>query len=418
MIAAPGNVMGADQQGEQQEIIPRQAAWTWVWGVLTYLMLVAGLAACLLDTRVTTTMKAAAAIGSCLWAAWYWVFAVRNARWSRRRWAQGLAFLLSVALMAALSWVHVAFTLLLFAYFGISFGALPLRWAIPVVVTASLGLAVRFMGVGGVLSTLSDFLILAGFMGMALVASLLGLFVSSIVRQNAERRTMIGQLNAARSELAKAEREAGALEERQRIAGEIHDTIAQGLASIVLQLQSAEHELSADPPAARARMSMAIAMAREGLSEARRVLWALRPDLLQNDPFHRAVERVVKDWAERSGVSAQTHVTGPVREASSDVEQTLLRCLQEALANVQKHAKAGAVTATLSYMGNELFLDIQDDGRGFDATAHPPGFGLHGMKERVEAAGGRLDIESAPGEGTTIAVKVPIDPPAGHEGRA
>jgi len=135
---------------------------------------------------------------------------------------------------------------------------------------------------GGMLSTLSDLLILAGFMGMALVASLLGLFVASIVRQNAERRRMIGELNTARGELARAEREAGALEERQRLAGEIHDTIAQGLTSIVLQLQSVEHELTTDPPAARARVNTAIAMAREGLSEARRVLWALRPDLLQN----------------------------------------------------------------------------------------------------------------------------------------
>ena len=410
--------MGADQEGEQPEIIPRQAAWTWVWGVLTYLMLAAALAAGLLDTRVPPALKAAAAIGSCLWAAWYWVFAAREGRWRRRRWAQGLAFLLSVALMAALSWVHVAFTLLLFAYLGISFGALPLRWAIPVVVTASLGLAVRFMSIGGMLSTLSDLLILAGFMGMALVASLLGLFVASIVRQNAERRRMIEELNTARGELARAEREAGALEERQRLAGEIHDTIAQGLTSIVLQLQSVEHELTTDPPAARARVNTAIAIAREGLSEARRVLWALRPDLLQNEPLHRGVERVVKDWAERSGVTVQSHVTGPVRALSFDMEQTLLRCLQEALANVQKHAKAGTVTVTLSYMGNELFLDIRDDGRGFDASARAPGFGLRGMKERVEAAGGHLDIESALGEGTTVAVQVPLDLPAGREGKA
>jgi signal transduction histidine kinase len=410
--------MGADQEGEQREIIPRQAAWTRVWGALTYLMLAAGLAACLMDARVTPVMKAAAAAGSCLWAAWYWLFVVRDEQWRRRRWAQGLSFLFSVALMAALSWVHLAFTLLLFAYLGISFGALPLRWAIPVVVTASLGLAVRFMEVGGMFSTFGDLLILAGFMGMALVASLLGLFVSSIVGQNAERRRMIEQLNAARGQLARAEREAGALEERQRLAGEIHDTIAQGLTSIVLQLQSAEQELAADPPAARARLNTAIATAREGLSEARRVLWALRPDLLQNEPFHRSVERVAKDWAESSGVTAQLHVTGPVRAVSSDIEQTLLRCLQEALANVQKHAKAEAVTITMSFMGNELFMDIQDDGRGFDVSARAPGFGLHGMRERVEAAGGRLDIESAPGEGTTVAVQVPLGSPTGREGKA
>ncbi|MBN1686658.1 MAG: sensor histidine kinase [Spirochaetales bacterium] len=409
--------MRADHEEEQSEIIPRQAAWTWVWGVLTYLMLATGLAASLIDARLPPAMKAAAAVGSCFWAAWYWVFAKRDERWRRRRWAQGIAFLFSVALMAALSWVHVAFTLLLFAYLGISFGALPVRWAIPVVVTASLGLALRFMNVDGMLSTLSDLLILAGFMTMALVASLLGLFVSSIVRQNADRRKMIEQLGAARNELAEAEREAGALEERQRLAGEIHDTIAQGLAGIVLQLQTAETELTTDAPVARKRINTAIVIARECLSEARRTLWALRPDLLQDEPFHRAVERVVRNWAERSGVTAQSHLTGLTCALSSDVEHTLIRCLQEALANIQKHAQARSVTVTLSYLGDEIFLDIQDDGRGFDISKSAPGFGLQGMKERVAATGGRLNIESTAGEGTTVVVQIPLVSSAGSEGK-
>ena len=143
-------------------------------------------------------------------------------------------------------------------------------------------------------------------------------------------------------------------------------------------------------------MSTAIAMAREGLSEARKVLWALRPDLLQTEPFDRSVERVAKDRAERTGVTAQSHVTWPVRALSSDIAQTLLRCLQEAPANVQKHAKANAVTITMSFLGNEIFMDIQDDGRGFDVSACAPGFGLHGMKERAVASISRAHREKAP----------------------
>ena len=416
MMHWAGNAVRVENDEMQSQIIPRQATWTWIWGVLTYLMLAAGLAACLVDARVAMAMQLAAAGGACLWGAWYWVFVVRDRRWRSKRWAQGLGFLLSVALMAALSWVHIAFTVLLFAYLGISFGALPLRWAIPVVVTASLGLAFRFMGTDGVLATRGDLLILAGFMAMALLASLLGLFVSSIVRQNAERSRMIDQLNGARSELAEAEREAGALEERQRLAGEIHDTIAQGLTSIVLQLQSAEAELDADPAAVRARIATALATAREGLSEARRVLWALRPDLLEDEPVHRAVERTVKEWSERSGVAAQSHLSGPVGALAADAEQTLLRCLQEALVNIHKHARAGSVTVTLSYIGDDVILDIQDDGRGFDPTASAPGFGLHGMRERVESAGGHLNIESARGEGTTVAIQLPLGFSAGCEG--
>jgi signal transduction histidine kinase len=418
MMQQAGRAMGNQEEADRSEMIPQQAAWGWIWGALTGLMLAAALVLCLIDARVPLLVKMAAAAGSCLWAAWYWFFVAQDSAWQQRRWAQGLGFLLSVILMAALSWVHIAFTLLLFAYLGIAFGALPVQWAIPVVVSASLALGFRFMRAGDVHSPRRDLPMLAGFIGIALMDSLLGVFISSIVRQNAERRKMIVELNAARSELAKAEREAGALEERQRLAGEIHDTIAQGLASIVLQLQGAEQELAEDPRAARARISTAIATAREGLAEARRTLWALRPDLLSGEPFHRTVERVMKDWAESSGVPAHSRVTGPVRALSRDVEQMLLRCLQEALANVQKHARAGSVTVTLSYMDNELMLDIRDDGRGFDITKRAPGFGLQGMKERAEALGGRLDMESAPGEGTTIAVQVPLGPPAAAGGIA
>ena len=160
------------------------------------------------------------------------------------------------------------------------------------------------------------------------------------------------------------------------------------LTSIVLQLQSAKAELAANPHAAHAWMETAIAMARDGLSEARRALRALRPDLLLDEPFHRAVERVVKEWEERSGVTAESNITGLVRALSSDVEHTLLRCLQEALANVQNHVQAGSVTVTLSYIGGDLNLYIQDDGLGFDISAPSPTFGLHGMRERIEAAGG------------------------------
>jgi signal transduction histidine kinase len=186
----------------------------------------------------------------------------------------------------------------------------------------------------------------------------------------------------------------------------------------VMQLQGAEQELAENPRAARVRIGTAIATAREGLAEARRTLWALRPDLLRGEPFHRTMERIMKDWAESSGVTTHPRVTGPVCALSRDMEQMLLRCLQEALANVQKHARAGSVTVTLSYMDDELMLDIRDDGRGFDAGMRAPGFGLHGMKERAEALGGRLDIESAPGEGTTIAIQVPLCPPADAGGKA
>jgi signal transduction histidine kinase len=322
-----------------------------------------------------------------------------------------------VALAGALSWIHGVFVLLLFSFYGIAFGVLPFRWAVPTVVLCSLALAVRYMGFRGEKSLAANLAILAGFLAMAFLDAVLGLFIGSIARQNSERKRMIEELEAARGELLKAEREAGALGERQRLAGEIHDTIAQGLTSIVLQLESAEAELDTDPRGARQRVHRAIATAREGLGEARRALWALRPEALEGEPFDRAIERAVKRWSEMTGVEAQASVTGEPTPLPAALEVILLRAVQEALANVHKHARARRVSVTMSYMTGELSVDVQDDGVGFDPAAEASGYGLHALRERVEGLGGRVVVESALREGTTVAIQVPLRP-AGEEGKA
>jgi len=372
---------------------------------------------CLADSALPTVAKAGATVLSALWGAWYWVFVARARGWRKRLWILVPSFFLSVALASALSWIHGVFVLLLFSFYGIAFGVLPFRWAVPTVVLCSLALAVRYMGFRGEKSLTANLVILAGFLAMAFMDAVLGLFIGSIARQNSERKRMIEELEAARSELLTAEREAGALGERQRLAGEIHDTIAQGLTSIVLQLETAEAELDRDPGGARQRMRRALATAREGLGEARRALWALRPDVLEREPFHRALERVVKRWSEMTGVEAQTSVTGEMTPLPPSLEVTLLRAVQEALANVHKHAHARRVSVTMSYMGGELSVDVQDDGRGFDPAAKAGGYGLPALRERVEGLGGRVVVESTPGEGTTVAIQVPLRAGSG-EGQA
>jgi signal transduction histidine kinase len=232
-------------------------------------------------------------------------------------------------------------------------------------------------------------------------------------------------------------RAAGVRDERQRLAREIHDTLAQGLVGIVTQLQAAElaGDDPADPAGWRRGVAVATELARESLAEARRSVEALRPEPLQDaggDDATRlgaAVARVAERWSERYGPTVQVTTTGTPRPLVPAAEAALLRAAQEALANVAKHAAAGRVGVTLSYLDGEVALDVRDDGRGFDAArlggpGGPPGatgpaaavgyagrgggFGLVAMRERIEALAGSVQVESEPGHGTGISARLPI----------
>ncbi|MCU0493492.1 MAG: sensor histidine kinase [Chloroflexaceae bacterium] len=238
----------------------------------------------------------------------------------------------------------------------------------------------------------------------------------ALATQNAQlaaaRQQTIGELETTRRELATAEREAGVLEERQRLARDIHDTLAQNFTSIVMHLEAAEAGLPAEAGSARQHVEQARRSAREGLSESRRLVGALRPELLEGASLPEALGRLAQQWSGASGVAATATVTGTVRPLPPQLEVTLLRVAQEALANVRKHAQASNVTLTLSFMDDELILDVQDDGVGFDpnqphrSNGQNGGYGLTSMRERVGQLGGTLSVESAPGEGTTVVVEV------------
>ena len=160
-------------------------------------------------------------------------------------------------------------------------------------------------------------------------------------------------------------REAGILDERQRMAGEIHDTLAQGLTGIITQLQAAE-QASGDPAGWHRHVAAATRLARESLSEARRSVQALRPEPLERARLSDALTGVAERWSALHGIAVQVTTTGTARPVSPDVEFALLRAAQEALANVGKHARATRVGLTLSYMDHEVALDVRDDGQGFD----------------------------------------------------
>ncbi|MEU8637632.1 sensor histidine kinase [Amycolatopsis sp. NPDC048633] len=235
---------------------------------------------------------------------------------------------------------------------------------------------------------------------------------AAVARQSEDRRRMLDDLAAAHAEneglqrqLLSQAREAGTLDERQRLAQEIHDTLAQGFTGIITQLEAAAQ--ATDEPAERQRhLDSAIALARENLTAARRSVHALHPEPLDTATLPEALTDVAARWSARTGVPAAFTATGDPRPLHPEIESTVLRVTQEALSNVDKHAAAGRVGITLSYMDDEATLDVRDDGAGF--TPGPgPGFGLPGMRRRVERLAGTLHVESEPGGGTAISAVLP-----------
>jgi signal transduction histidine kinase len=247
-------------------------------------------------------------------------------------------------------------------------------------------------------------------------------YVGAIVRQSRQRQRLIQQLETTRAELAAAERQAGMLAERQRLARDLHDTLTQGLASVIMLLEAAEESLAHGRPADR-HVRRGLRSARENLAESRRVVWALRPRPLAERFLPQALEELAGRLAEEAGLHTEAVVTGTERPLAAGAEEALLRVAQEALANARKHAAASRVTLTLSWLEDAVTLDVHDDGSGFDpsavaAAAGPGGggLGLAAMSERVAAVGGRLAVESAPGEGTTVAAEVPTGTGTGTDG--
>jgi signal transduction histidine kinase len=243
--------------------------------------------------------------------------------------------------------------------------------------------------------------------------------------QSAKRAEMIDELHQANEKLAAAlqenaglhaqllnqAREAGVLDERQRMAGEIHDVLAQGLTGIVTQLEAAD-AAAARPADRRRHLETAKRLARDGLTEARRSVRALRPQTLDTSALPEAIGEVVEGWSRLNGVTAELFTTGAPRPMLPEIETTLLRTAQEALANVARHAAASRVALTLSYMEDVVTLDVRDDGSGFDPGAprdpgYEGGFGLSAMRERVSRIAGTLEVESEPGGGTAISACVP-----------
>ncbi|HTU98573.1 MAG TPA: sensor histidine kinase [Solirubrobacteraceae bacterium] len=239
--------------------------------------------------------------------------------------------------------------------------------------------------------------------------------VSALTEANARLEESLRHNADLQEQLLTQARAAGVSEERRRLAREIHDTLAQGLMGIITQLQAAQGAEPAGTPGDR-HVELAIGLARESLTEARRSVQALSPQPLADARLPDAIQDVSERWCELHGLEVSFTITGTPRVMRPEIEVALLRTAQEALANVAKHAHATRVGLTLSYMDDLVTLDVRDDGVGFvtvngtgprrprDAQG---GFGLSGMRQRVEGVAGTLEIESEPDGGTAICAAIP-----------
>lgn len=239
----------------------------------------------------------------------------------------------------------------------------------------------------------------------------------AVQEESEQRRRLIIELDRTRTELAQAQHRAGVLDERERLAREIHDTLAQGLTSIQLLLTAAHRALTPAQPLNTHKASQLVEQARltaqENLDEARRFVRALAPADLDQSTLPAALQRLCDTTTTRTGIPVSFHQVGDVQVLPTPVEVALLRIAQAALGNVTQHANPSRADVTLTGMDAAITLDVVDDGTGFDTDADVPvtptsvgqgGFGLRSMRSRAADLGGVLSVESQPGRGTAVSV--------------
>ncbi len=376
-------------------------------------------------------ITAGVAVGAGAWIMW---MVILHPGWTQRRRVMGLYIAGLIALNAVLTIRSPWFAF--FTWFGFLHAMRYLTGAWRWVACAAVAIFFAMAQAGGfhrpTVSTVAIWVLLAG-VDVVLVGAFTLLGVKS-EEQNQARKGMIAELaetnqrleeimaenTGLQAQLLVQAREAGAGDERQRMAREIHDTLAQGLTGIVTQLEAAQQ--TGNDAERERRIDNAKRLARDSLAEARRSVQALRPQALENSRLPDALADEVARWSATTGVPGEVETTGDARALHPEVEVTLLRVAQEALANVAKHAGAARAGVTLSYMEDVVSLDVRDDGTGFVRPAGPAapatsngspsggGFGLIAMRQRASRLAGQLEIESEPGAGTAVSASLPAIP--------
>lgn len=271
-----------------------------------------------------------------------------------------------------------------------------------------IGLAVHGTPIAAILPATSSY---------AALMLLIGAFVRMALRQSAARRRadqLAEEMARQRDELARLYEQAGltaTLAERNRLARELHDTIAQELTAVLMQLDAAQRSFDRDPARTRVRLIRAHELAREALDNVRRSVWTLAEPLIGPAELSEALATAVQRFAERTGLVASYQHHGPAAVLEAAAATQVLRIVQEALQNVEKHAQATSIIVESCVDQANLRIDIRDNGIGFDVQSPlagmGSGFGLVSLRERARLAGGELSITSSPGAGTNVIVRIP-----------
>ncbi len=239
----------------------------------------------------------------------------------------------------------------------------------------------------------------------------IGWWFTEIANYGAERARLVAELTRTQQQVEALSREKGAADEREHLAREIHDTLAQTLAGLViLSEQAARRSRGGDVVAAAEAVEHLEAVARDALDETRAIV-ARTAAVPGDQALEAAVERLVARFRVDTGLVITLTVPPPGEPVDRDAQVVVLRCLQEGLANVRKHSGAVHVAATVERRPGGIRLVVADDGQGFDTAATPLGYGLDGMRDRVALAGGSVQLTSSEGRGTTLTVDLPAHAP-------
>lgn len=378
---------------------PVAERWFWLWDAYILVVYVIALVTTLDDNGA----KAARHLGvagtlTCL-VLWYLLFGRRVIRADNEGWPAYLFVLGTLVLAGVDLWFAPSNPLVLFMLYPMIFMAIPLYAAVPAVVVVSIVQIGLMLG-----RDVSEPELIPPVVGMV-ISILMGTFIDRTAKESDRRAALIVELKASQAEVARLSMEAGTATERARLAREIHDTLAQGFTSIVTLVQAAESELDGDGAKVRKHLDLAVRTARENLAEARNLVAALSPSALDSGTLDNAIRRQVERLGEETGIDAGYRTVGTVGELPTALEVVLLRAVQEALANVRKHARATTVSVVLRFTDNAVALSVVDDGVGF--AGDKAGFGLSGMRARVEQVSGGLVVQSAPSKGTRLELEVP-----------
>jgi signal transduction histidine kinase len=359
--------------------------------------------------------------GAVCFALWYCTGAVLVQRTGAKHfpavWVGGLALIWLVLIVISPEFIWVAFLLWLIAGYllalwpAIAFSVLVLAAVIGVPLLQSGHTSYAFV-IGPLVGGIFAFGIARGYLQLlGDVRERQRLIASLVQAQN--------EMAGLHEELARTQRESGVLEERTRLSRDIHDTIAQGFSAIVLLARAARSTPGAD---AMAGLEQIESTAVDNLVEVRRIVSALAPAELSEGALPGAIRRMLERLSSEAGIGTELHADASIPALPATVEVALLRTAQSALANVRLHSGAHRVVVSLVDDGDEVRLDVVDDGRGFDAASWHPGpdldaatgYGLPSMRARLRELGGGLDVESTVGKGTALSAHVPFGRP--HRG--